>query len=616
MRKIWCRAGVERFFRNSFLAFCAIAFCCAETAEANAENSGGNSGAKSSLLSRIRRNHRSSAVSERDSDFYLIVKSPDGRGSAFLVRLWDQPVIVTNAHVFLSMKNPEIVDINGRKYVPKEVLASKTRDLVIISYEGAEQESRELLTAIGDAGAIPINTKVTAYGNSLGDDVIVSQKGKLLGIGPDKIEVDAAFVPGNSGGPVVLDEGGEVIGVSTYLRFLKPNRATIGSQYEVSLMTQQVRRFATRIDNIDPADLEPVFLEKLDIERELVRKSSDWISDVIAVCSKKNITVYDYEALRNDCIERSNLLVTGRAVNWSNSYLRNEFEKNRKSIEVILSALKLNFLADLSRINAVLERHVDELSWKRVRKRQVRCFSCTGSGKYSIKRENPDYTPQSAGPRWIIERHSCPVCSGTGRRVLWPDLICFSTPKAVIDEIGLCIQPEEGEFFGFTLGGVKQQELNRFPFYRKAPLYRIPNAFGETLLFTGNHENPRAVSTALTFMFDRLVCVEVVTPGIQEIRRGDSSRTFVDRVSEGRSAGVEIPDNVSFDVRVVRIQDRKMIPVDLRGKPLLKPIPPQEMEDDPSYDGFIARAVHPSLMAINMLDLESLAQKTREARNR
>ena len=186
----------------------------------------------------------------------------------------------------------------------------------------------------------------------------------------------------------------------------------------------------------------------------------------------------------------------------------------------------------------------------------------------------------------------------------------------MIDEIGLCIQPEEGEFFGFTLGGVKQQELNRFPFYRKAPLYRIPNAFGETLLFTGNHENPRAVSTALTFMFDRLVCVEVVTPGIQEIRRGDSSRTFVDRVSEGRSAGVEIPDNVSFDVRVVRIQDRKMIPVDLRGKPLLKPIPPQEMEDDPSYDGFIARAVHPSLMAINMLDLESLAQKTREARNR
>ena len=215
MRKIWCRAGVERFFRNSFLAFCAIAFCCAEAAEANAENSGG-SGQKSSLLSRIRKNHRGTAVSERDSDYYLIVKSPDGRGSAFLVRLWEQPVIVTNAHVFLSMKDPEIVDINGRKYVPKEVLASKTRDLVIISYEGAEQEQRELLTAVGDAGAIPIDTGVVAYGNSLGDDVIVTQKGKLLGIGPDKIEVDAPFVPGNSGGPL-FNMKGEVVGINSQI---------------------------------------------------------------------------------------------------------------------------------------------------------------------------------------------------------------------------------------------------------------------------------------------------------------------------------------------------------------------------------------------------------------
>ena len=194
VRRSYGYSGWESVIRPVFLAFCLTCFGGVDAeeqanqlnTEAPARDNSGGSGQKSSLLSRIRKNHRGTAVSERDSDYYLIVKSPDGRGSAFLVRLWEQPVIVTNAHVFLSMKDPEIVDINGRKYVPKEVLASKTRDLVIISYEGAEQEQRELLTAVGDAGAIPIDTGVVAYGNSLGDDVIVTQKGKLLGIGPER----------------------------------------------------------------------------------------------------------------------------------------------------------------------------------------------------------------------------------------------------------------------------------------------------------------------------------------------------------------------------------------------------------------------------------------------
>lgn len=59
-----------------------------------------------------------------------------------MTRLWDQPVIVTNAHVYLEMKEPEVVDINGKVYKIKEVLGSKSRDLVILSYEDPDPDAK------------------------------------------------------------------------------------------------------------------------------------------------------------------------------------------------------------------------------------------------------------------------------------------------------------------------------------------------------------------------------------------------------------------------------------------------------------------------------------------
>jgi len=102
-----------------------------------------------SLLSKIRRNHQVDSSADRLNNSFLLVRSPDGRGSAFMTRLWDQPVIVTNAHVYLEMKEPEVVDINGKVYKIKEVLGSKSRDLVILSYEDPDPDA-EMLSAAGD----------------------------------------------------------------------------------------------------------------------------------------------------------------------------------------------------------------------------------------------------------------------------------------------------------------------------------------------------------------------------------------------------------------------------------------------------------------------------------
>ena len=58
-----------------------------------------------------------------------------------------------------------------------------------------------------------IGDKITVHGNSGGGGVVTRIQGKVLGVGPNLVEVDAEFVQGNSGCPILSDSL-EVVGVA------------------------------------------------------------------------------------------------------------------------------------------------------------------------------------------------------------------------------------------------------------------------------------------------------------------------------------------------------------------------------------------------------------------
>ncbi len=582
-----------RLFVLAALFFCVAGSGAEEESQGEAKESG-------SLMSRIRQNHNEDEAANRQNNSFLLVRSPDGRGSAFLARLWNQPVIVTNAHVYLEMKDPEIVDINGKVFKIKEVLGSKSRDLVILSYEDADPKA-EMLEAADDVAAIPLSTPVTAYGNSLGDDVIVTQTGKLLGIGPDKIETDAPFVGGNSGGPVLTTKGEQVVGVATYLRYIKPDPTTAGSKYDSSRVKKVVRRFATRIDNLSPDDLEPLKLAELEHERDLVNASDDWVKHIETTFDDK-LTIERLQEFRKDCFKRAKLLIEGETVQWHSSYLKNKFTDNREMISAVLQMLKLDSVVELSRMGAILDLNAAKLTPAKSTGVPIRCFFCKGSGKYSKKVPNPQYRPNSAYARYIIQYKACPVCVGNGKRPLWKERFIFSVPPDVSREIGEHIKVCPETFCGFQLGGKKSDELNRYVFYRKQPLFTIPYAFGESMVFAGNHQDKAAVCTHLIFMFDRLLGVMILSPypndgleeGLQRYHQGDVSNAspmFID---------------------ALRLRDGESVPVDLRGNPLLKPLRPVNVEDDPRYDGMLVIGSHSCLGVIAGMDLPALAERCKE----
>src|SRR6185312_7757504 len=70
---------------------------------------------------------------------------------------------------------------------------------------------------------VSIGDAVVVLGNSQGRNVVTEIEGKVTGVGPELIEVDAKFVPGNSGSPIIHVKSGKVIGVATFVTVRQPD---------------------------------------------------------------------------------------------------------------------------------------------------------------------------------------------------------------------------------------------------------------------------------------------------------------------------------------------------------------------------------------------------------
>ena len=96
-----------------------------------------------------------------------------------------------------------------------------------------------------EVGMPDIGEAVTILGNSDGRGVVTEIRGHILGVGPQQIEVDAPFVAGNSGSPV-LNRVGRVVGVASYLRNCRDN----ADWSKRNTRYNGVRRFALRLSGI------------------------------------------------------------------------------------------------------------------------------------------------------------------------------------------------------------------------------------------------------------------------------------------------------------------------------------------------------------------------------
>jgi hypothetical protein len=171
----------------------------------------------------------------------VIVEGDEGRGSGFVLKMGDKTFLITNSHVVRGNRNVKFKNLRNVELTAGPLEIADEVDAVRAIVTGVA----DVLEIEPNINKIKIGDEVVVAGNSEGAGVVREIPGKIVGIGPDRIEVDAEFVPGNSGSPILLKSTGKVIGIATYMYV---PRGRVGTKSPFSL--NEVRRFGYRLDTV------------------------------------------------------------------------------------------------------------------------------------------------------------------------------------------------------------------------------------------------------------------------------------------------------------------------------------------------------------------------------
>jgi len=172
----------------------------------------------------------------------LVFVTGEGAGSGFIADLGGKNFLLTNAHVAAGVRAATFKTLEGTPVNVGTPAVAVGHDIFSMQAPAAGtpfEVMRDVSnnTAIGD--------DVVVLGNAEGGGVINTIMGHIVGVGPNLVEVDAPFQPGNSGSPIVHLKSKKVIGVATYLTIRKYDPAT-----KEPFKEPVIRRFGYRIDSV------------------------------------------------------------------------------------------------------------------------------------------------------------------------------------------------------------------------------------------------------------------------------------------------------------------------------------------------------------------------------
>src|SRR5205085_5281381 len=139
--------------------------------------------------------HSPAQIMQEFSGSLVFMESAGSAGSGFICRTKDGVFLLTNQHVAAGMQTIKATRLDGQAVKLSDPGAAVGHDLM--RFAGAEAphpfEAGEQIESFAQVG-----DDIVVLGNAEGSRVINPLPGKLLGLGPDRIEVSAEFVPGNS----------------------------------------------------------------------------------------------------------------------------------------------------------------------------------------------------------------------------------------------------------------------------------------------------------------------------------------------------------------------------------------------------------------------------------
>ena len=173
----------------------------------------------------------------------IIVEGKEGSGSGFIANFGKSKFLFTNIHVVTGVGASTFKALDGTALTATSLSAAGDRDVFCV---GVNQTAATLdLMQDVEKEAHP-GDDVVVLGNADGAGVVNTILGKLVAVNADTIEVNAPFIPGNSGSPIIHLKTGKVIGIATFHKIVNFG-AVEDSKGKVKPI---IRRYGYRLDNI------------------------------------------------------------------------------------------------------------------------------------------------------------------------------------------------------------------------------------------------------------------------------------------------------------------------------------------------------------------------------
>ena len=172
----------------------------------------------------------------------VFVTMEGGAGSGFIANYGNGTYLITNAHVAAGAKGAVFKSLDGVQVEVGAPAVAVGHDIFLMALK---QGGNPIPVMTGVDENATIGDDVVVLGNAEGAGVINTITGKIVGIGPNLVEVSAPFQPGNSGSPIIHLKTGKVIGVATYAIIRKYDSAT-----KQPVKEPIVRRFGYRLDSV------------------------------------------------------------------------------------------------------------------------------------------------------------------------------------------------------------------------------------------------------------------------------------------------------------------------------------------------------------------------------
>jgi len=191
-----------------------------------------------------------SNLTEDQARAVVLIRGDNAEGTGFLVKTADGPTVITNLHVISNNPHLTVTTNTGLQITIQGLKGAVDRDLAMLSIKDAGYNYLDLSSDI--SATVQPGDSVVTPGNSQGGGVVLNTQGKVLGIGPQRVEFDNPIYHGNSGGPVFHAKTSKVIAVVTEATKVDVSNELDKTSFQSrnSAISGSMRYFGLRVDTV------------------------------------------------------------------------------------------------------------------------------------------------------------------------------------------------------------------------------------------------------------------------------------------------------------------------------------------------------------------------------